>query len=62
MFEALTYCRPLFTKEMPVVMLTAHTLNPDALKKSIELGARAYTPKDQIVKMITAFLEDLLNV
>ncbi len=47
------------SKKMPVVMLTAHALNPDALKKSIELGARAYLPKDQIVKMIP-FLEDVL--
>ena len=47
------------SKKMPVVMLTAHALNPDALKKSIELGARAYLPKDQIAKMIP-FLEDLL--
>lgn len=46
-------------KKMPVVILTAHALNPDALKKSIELGARAYLPKDQIVKMIP-FLEDVL--
>ena len=47
------------SKKMPVVMLTAHALNQDALKKSIELGARAYLPKDQIAKMIP-FLEDLL--
>ncbi|MDA8406387.1 MAG: response regulator [Deltaproteobacteria bacterium] len=47
------------SRKMPVVMLTAHALSPEALKKSIELGARAYLPKDQIVKMIP-FLEDLL--
>ncbi|MCL5125933.1 MAG: response regulator [Deltaproteobacteria bacterium] len=47
-------------RKMPVVMLTAHALNPEALKKSIELGARAYLPKDQIVAMIP-FLEDLLT-
>ena len=29
----------------PVVMLTAHALNPEALKRSIEMGARAYLPK-----------------
>ena len=46
-------------RKMPVVMLTAHALNPENLKKSIELGARAYLPKDHIVKMIP-FLEDLL--
>ena len=32
----------------PVVMLTAHALNPEALKQSIELGARAYLPKDKL--------------
>jgi CheY-like chemotaxis protein len=47
------------SRKMPVVMLTAHALSPEALKKSIELGARAYLPKDQIVKMVP-FLEDLL--
>lgn len=45
----------------PVVMLTAHALNPDALKQSIELGARAYLPKDKLGQL-TPFLEDVLKL
>jgi CheY-like chemotaxis protein len=47
------------SKEIPVVMLTAHALSPEALKKSIELGARAYVPKDEIDK-IGPFCEDVM--
>lgn len=52
-----------FTRNMnlPVVMLTAHALNPESLKRSIELGARAYIPKDQIDN-IAPFLEDVLSL
>jgi len=42
-------------------MLTAHALNPDALKQSIELGARAYLPKDKLGSLIP-FLEDVLRL
>ena len=35
-------------KKFPVVMLTAHAVSPESLKKSIELGARAYLLKDQL--------------
>jgi CheY-like chemotaxis protein len=45
----------------PVVMLTAHALNPDALKRSIELGARAYLPKDRLASL-PEFLEDVLRL
>jgi len=45
----------------PVVMLTAHALNPDALKRSIELGARAYLPKEKLESLIP-FLEDVLKL
>jgi CheY-like chemotaxis protein len=43
----------------PTVMLTAHALSVDALRKSIELGARAYIPKEKIGEIIP-FLEDVL--
>ena len=43
----------------PTVMLTAHALTPDALKKSIEMGARAYIPKDKLADIVP-FLEDVL--
>jgi CheY-like chemotaxis protein len=44
----------------PVVMLTAHALNPEALRQSIELGARAYLPKEKIGEIVP-FLEDVLR-
>ncbi len=46
---------------LPVVMLTAHALNPEALKQSIELGARAYLPKDKLGSLIP-FLEDVVRL
>ncbi len=45
----------------PVVMLTAHALNPEALKRSIELGARAYLPKERLASL-PGFLEDVLRL
>jgi DNA-binding response OmpR family regulator len=44
----------------PVVMLTAHALNPGALKQSIEMGARAYLPKEKLGEVVP-FLEDVLR-
>ena len=32
-------------RKFRVAMLTAHALSPETLKKSVELGARAYLPK-----------------
>jgi DNA-binding response OmpR family regulator len=46
---------------IPAVMLTAHAVNPDALKRSIELGARAYLPKDLLPSLVP-FLEDVLKL
>ena len=57
-FELLEFA---VTREVPVVMLTAHALSPEALKKSIELGARAYVPKDHM-DQIAPFLEDVLTL
>lgn len=45
----------------PTVMLTAHALSADALKKSIEMGARAYIPKEKMVD-IAVFLEDVVTL
>lgn len=47
-------------KRLRVVMLTAHALNPDALKRSYEKGARAYLPKDKLGQIIP-YLEDALT-
>jgi DNA-binding response OmpR family regulator len=45
----------------PAVMLTAHALSSESLKKSIEMGARAYIPKEKMMD-ITKFLEDVLTL
>jgi DNA-binding response OmpR family regulator len=47
-------------RHFPVVMLTAHALNPQALKRSIEMGARAYLPKEKLGEIVP-FLEDVLR-
>jgi len=43
----------------PAVMLTAHALSAETLKKSIEMGARAYIPKEKMSEIVS-FLEDVL--
>jgi DNA-binding response OmpR family regulator len=45
----------------PTVMLTAHALSVADLKKSIEMGARAYIPKEKMFD-IASFLEDVLTL
>jgi CheY-like chemotaxis protein len=47
-------------RHLPVLMLTAHALSPQALKRSIEKGARAYLPKEKLGELVP-FLEDLLR-
>ena len=46
-------------KKLRVAMLTAHALSPEALKKSVELGAWAYLPKEKLGEIVP-FLEDVL--
>jgi len=46
--------------DIPSLMLTAHALTPDNLKKSIEQGADAYVPKDKMVD-ISLFVADILS-
>ena len=43
-----------------VAMLTAHALNPEALKRSFEMKARAYLPKEKLGEIVP-FLEDVLK-
>lgn len=43
----------------PTVMLTAHALSPESLKKSIKLGAVSFLPKEKVY-MIGSFLEDVV--
>ena len=45
----------------PTVMLTAHALSVEALKQSIEMGARAYIPKEKMAD-IPEFLMDVLSL
>jgi response regulator of citrate/malate metabolism len=47
-------------RKFPVVMLTAHALTPETLRQSIELGARAYLPKEEMSRIVP-FLEDVLR-
>ena len=47
-------------KKLPVAMLTAHALTPGALKRSFEMGARAYIPKEQLGDIVF-LLEDVLT-
>jgi CheY-like chemotaxis protein len=48
------------SRHMKVAMLTAHTFNPEALKRSFEMKARAYLPKDKLGEIVP-FLEDILT-
>jgi CheY-like chemotaxis protein len=48
------------SRNFPVAMLTAHALTPEALKRSIEMKARAYLPKEKLGAVVP-FLEDVLK-
>lgn len=47
-------------RNFQVTMLTAHALTPEALKRSFEMGARAYLPKEKLGEIVP-FLEDVLK-
>ncbi len=47
-------------RNFPVAMLASNPLNPDSLKRSIEMGAGAYLPKDKMSEIVP-FLEDMLT-
>jgi CheY-like chemotaxis protein len=47
-------------KNLRVAMLTAHALTPEALKRSFEMKARAYLPKEKLGEVVP-FLEDVLT-
>lgn len=55
-FELLKVC---VKRGFPAVMLTAHALNPDSLKKSIKLGAVSFLPKEKLSEL-GDFLEDVI--
>ncbi len=47
-------------RNLRVAMLTAHALSPEALKRSFEMKARAYLPKEKLGEVVP-FLEDVLK-
>ncbi|MBN2123879.1 MAG: response regulator [Deltaproteobacteria bacterium] len=47
-------------KEIPALMLTAHALSKEDLKKSAQEGASFYAPKDEINK-VDIFVADVLE-
>ena len=47
-------------RNFKVAMLTAHALSPEALRRSYDMKARAYLPKEKLGEIVP-FLEDLLQ-
>jgi CheY-like chemotaxis protein len=47
-------------RNFQVAMLTAHSLNPESLKRSIEMGAASYLPKEKLGEIVP-FLEDIIE-
>lgn len=47
-------------RNFPTAMLTAHSLNPESLKRSLEMGAYAYLPKEKLGEIVP-FLEDIVE-
>ena len=47
-------------KGIPAVMLTAHAFTLDSLKRSIDMGAKAYFPKEKIRELVP-FLEEVFS-
>jgi DNA-binding response OmpR family regulator len=48
------------TRKFKVAMFTARELSPDALKKSHDMGAMAYLPKEKMGKLVP-YLENVLK-
>ena len=48
-------------KNIKVAMLTAHALNPEALKRSFDMKARAYLPKEKLGEVVP-FLENMFKL
>jgi DNA-binding NarL/FixJ family response regulator len=47
------------SRGFPTVMLTAHALSPESLKKSIRLGAVSFLPKEKMPEL-KSYLEDVV--
>jgi len=48
------------SRHFKVAMLTAHALSPEALKRSFEMRAMAYLPKEKLGEIVP-FLEDVFK-
>ncbi len=48
------------SRGFPTLMLTAHAITPEALKRSIRIGAVSFLPKEKISE-IADFLEDAIQ-
>ena len=57
-FDLLKLC---VEKKIDAVMLTAHAFSIESLKKSLDLGARAYLPKEKMADIVS-FLEDVVTM
>ncbi|MFH1134744.1 MAG: response regulator [Pseudomonadota bacterium] len=57
--DGLTLLQEAVAKGIPSVMLTAHAVNPQTLKKSIEMGALGYLPKEKLSE-VDSILGELL--
>ena len=51
--------RNAVARGFPAVMLTAYAVTPEALKKSIKLGAVSFLPKEKMPELIS-YLEDVI--
>lgn len=47
-------------RRIPTVMLTAHAMNPEALKSSLDKGALSYLPKEELPNL-KSFVEEALQ-
>jgi CheY-like chemotaxis protein len=57
--DGFSLLRKSVSRGFPTVMLTAHALTPEALKKSIKLGAVSFLPKEKMSE-IESYLEDVV--
>jgi len=48
------------SRGFPTIMLTAHALSPESLKKSIKLGAVTFLPKEKMSEL-GSYLEDVFT-
>ena len=48
------------SKGFPTVMLTAHAVTPEALKRSMDMGAVSFIPKDRMIEL-RGLLEDIVQ-